>query len=113
MNTPTPSVSLATQVVQLSATVNQLQLQLKKIIDTGQYTFQKDVKIADGHNLILGGTVGTDIGLSNSKIGFYGTTPVVQPNAVSAPSGGTTVDTQARTAITALIAVIHNNGLTK
>lgn len=37
------------------------------------------------------------------QIGFFGATPISQPAAIGAPSGGTTVDTQARAAIVSLI----------
>lgn len=38
----------------------------------------------DGTNIALGTTTGTDIGTSTSqKLGFYGTTPVVQPTTAS------------------------------
>lgn len=44
-------------------------------------------------------------GPSNAKdsLGFFGTPPIAQPAAVGAPSGGTTIDTQARAAIVSLI----------
>ena len=54
--------------------------------------------------------------LGNTEIGFYQASPVTQPAAVTHPSGGTTVDTQARTAIVSLINVLSaaggGNGLT-
>ena len=40
-----------------------------------------NIKPSDGVNLILGTTTGTQVGTSsNQKLGFYGTTPVVQPS---------------------------------
>lgn len=50
------------------------------------------------------------------KLGFWGKAPIVQPAAIAAPSGGTTIDTQARAAIQSIIntlsAAAGGNGLT-
>ena len=43
---------------------------------------------------------------SAALLGLYGATPVVQPSAISAPSGGSTVDTQARAAIASILDAI-------
>lgn len=59
------------------------------------------------------GTDGLKIGEHGTdKLSFYGTTPVVQAAAVTAPTGGATIDTQARTAINSIITLLHNAGLT-
>ena len=43
---------------------------------------------ADGVNITLGSTTGTQIGTATSqKLGFYGHTPVVQPTMGSATAG--------------------------
>lgn len=47
----------------------------------------------------------------NSKIGFYGTSPVSQPATISDPSGGGTQDAEARTAINSLIDRLQELGL--
>lgn len=74
--------------------------------------FQKDLTISD-LNLILSTITGTKIGTSPlHKVGFLGATPIIQQTAISAPSGGATVDSQARTAITSLINLVHNFGFT-
>lgn len=44
---------------------------------------------------------GTSVG--GSGLGFYSATPVPQPSAITHPTGGTTVDTQARVAIVAIL----------
>lgn len=55
---------------------------------------------------------GNNIGKTTStKIGFYGVTPVDQPVTISDPSGGSTVDAEARTAINALIDRLQELGL--
>jgi hypothetical protein len=60
-----------------------------------------------------GGTLrGLRIGsASTSLLGFYGATPVDKPDTVADPSGGGTIDTEARTAINALIDRLQELGL--
>jgi hypothetical protein len=48
----------------------------------------------------------TVMSLGTNRLGFYGATAVAQPAAIAAPSGGTTVDTQARTAIQSILKAI-------
>ena len=49
---------------------------------------------------------------ANKKTGFFGKAPVVQQAAISVPSGGVTVDSEARTAIGTIITTLQNLGLT-
>lgn len=46
---------------------------------------------------------GLKVGASGSKLGFLGATPVVQQSKISDPTGGATIDAEARTAINAII----------
>ncbi len=47
---------------------------------TPSLTFNGTVNIADGKNLVLGGTTGTKLGSANTeKLGVWGATPIVQP----------------------------------
>jgi len=72
-----------------------------------------DITLGAGVDFVLDTVTGSRIGLaSTQKLGFYGVTAIVQPAAITAPSGGTTIDTQARTAISSLITTLHNLGLT-
>ena len=60
-----------------------------------------------------GGTLrGLKIGdAATALVGFYGVTPVDQPDTIADPSGGGTVDAEARTAINALIDRLQELGL--
>ena len=78
--------------------------ELSNFLGSDRYIFQKNIQIFDGRNIQLGRTNGTKMGTATAQLlGFYGVTPVDQPATISDPSGGGTVDTQARTAINALI----------
>ena len=50
-------------------------------------------------------------GAATDELGFFGATPVDQPATVSDPSGGITVDTEARAAIAAVIDRLQELGL--
>ncbi len=58
------------------------------------------------------GTTGTRIGNSGSKLSLYGVAPVVQKAAISAPAGGSTVDSEARTAINLIRTALKDIGIT-
>ena len=78
--------------------------ELGNFILTDKYIFEKLVQFLDGRNIQLGKTTGTKIGTaSDQKLSLWGVTPVDQPETVSDPSGGGTVDSQARTAVIAII----------
>ena len=94
--------------------------QIKRIIDEklkdfiliDKYTFKKHIQIFNGRNIMLGRSVGTQIGTnSDQKLSFLGKTPLTRQSAISKPSGGDPIDTQARTAIDLIIDLIKNFGL--
>ena len=92
--------------------VVQLEKLLNFFIKADRYRFPRDIELVDAINFRFNGITGTKIGTDTSqKLSFYGVTPIVQPTAVTAPSGGTVIDTQARTAINSLITQFHNLGL--
>ena len=63
-------------------------------------------------NLLLGTTDGTQIGTAASqKLALWGATPVVQPATVADPTGGGTIDAEARTAIIAIIDRLQEAGV--
>jgi len=67
------------------------------------FIFTKDIEFRNGAKIGISAT---------TKLGFYGQTPIAQPSDISAPSGGSTIDTQARTAINTIITDLANLGLT-
>lgn len=89
--------------------------ELKKIIDflvfPDRYLFQRDIELFNGKNIKIGVSTGTKIGQSNSKIAFFGATPVVQQPFIAYPSGGATVDSQARSAVTSVITTLQQVGI--
>lgn len=56
-------------------------------------------------------TLNNDLAHKGTKVGFFNTAPVTKPAAVAAPALGTTIDTEARTAINAIINRLQTLGL--
>ena len=74
-------------------------------------TFTADITITDA-NIILSTNTGTEIGTaSNQLLSFYGATPIDQEAHIADPSGGATIDAEARTAINAILADLASYGL--
>lgn len=116
---------LQTQIKSLIESNNQLRAELNNLKSeyhrnnfSGEYVFLQKVvfkngfSFADGSNIPLGTGTGTKIGTATSqKLGFYNKTPITQPAGISAPSGGTTIDSQSRAAISAIISALNSLGL--
>lgn len=86
--------------------------EISRFIKSDKYVFDRMIQILDGKNIQTGRTYGTKIGTAtDQKIGFYGTTPVDKPATVNDPAGGLTVDSEARTAINAIIDRLQELGL--
>lgn len=87
---------------------------IMQLTRSDRYTFEKKIQILDGRTIQVGINAGTQIGTDPlQKLSLYGITPIVQQNAISAASGGTTIDSQARAVIVSLIAALKNFGVTK
>lgn len=75
------------------------------------YNFEKHITILNDKNIQVGKGVGTMIGTeATQKLGFYGVTPKVQQSAISDPSGGATVDAEARTKIIQIVDALQALG---
>lgn len=93
---------------QLRQRVTDLENLLGNLTYNGEYRFTKNVNF--GPNAKLDGNL--TIGETASKIGLYGVAPIARQTAITSPSGGTTVDSQARTAINTIILTLKNVGIT-
>ena len=49
-----------------------------------------------------------NIGNSGSKVSLYGGTPALRANAITTPTGGATVDSECRTAVTSILTALRN-----
>ena len=83
---------------QLKERIGHLEEVINTLILSDRMYVKKDIQLADGRDLIIASGVGTKIGNASSKIGFYGSTPVVQfasPTGAQDTSGssGTTMTT--------------------
>ena len=88
--------------------------QLEEFISLERYTFQKHIQIFDGRHIQTGRTSGTKFPqVSDQLWGAWGKTPIDQPEAISSPSGGSTIDAEARIAIDAIRSRLQEIGLIK
>jgi hypothetical protein len=66
---------------------------------------------ADGVNIALGTSTGTQIGTSSSqKLGFFGATPITRPTMGAATAGGTYTATE-QAMLQAVYNAVRNLGL--
>ena len=87
-----------------------------RFVQADKYYFDYDVEVTGNFKLNKNvdiSTNGTSIGTSaTQKLAFYGKTPIVQQSAIAGPAGGATIDVQARSSISAIIAFLSTIGLT-
>ena len=100
------------EIEQLKRRIEGLEAKLDILFYSDRYVFSRDIQMMDGRNIQLATGTGTRIGTAISQLlGFYNVTPVDQPAAVTDPSGGATIDAEARTAIIATIDRLQELGL--
>ena len=86
--------------------------QFDEMVSVENFLFKKNAKFVDDINIEAGYRTGMKIGTATTqKLGFFNTTPVDQPATVGDASGGTTIDSEARTAINNLIDRLQELGL--
>lgn len=92
---------------------NDMKEKLDKLMKSDRYVFERDIEMSNGRNFQFGTDYGNIIATEpTQKLSFYGQTPpVVQPSAPALPTGGATIDSQARTWITACYNRMSNHGL--
>lgn len=105
------------RVAQLEKELRELkELYLKDNFESRQI-FRKRVEFLGGFNLSnqtlsTGGSPGLTIGEASDKVAFFGEAPVGQQASISAPTGGTTTDAEARSAINSILSVLDAFGFT-
>lgn len=100
------------ETTQLKNRIQLLENLLFALVKSDKYYFGKSITLADGLNMALSSGTGTRIGTATGqKLGFYNVTPVDQPATISDPSGGATIDAEARTAINSIIDRLQELGL--
>ena len=89
-----------------------IRTELDQLSGEDKFVFRRNLEIENGNNIEVGRRDGTKIGTdTDQKIGFYDVTPVDQPAKVDDPTGGATVDSPARVAISAVILRLEELGL--
>lgn len=87
---------------QLQDRVAKLEAQLDYFLRPNKYYFQRNIELGNGS------TIGV---AANSKVGFFGTTPVVKPATVTLTGGGASIDGNARIAIAGILSLLQSIGL--
>ena len=77
---------------------------IDKVVHSKPVYFNGDVKTNNINGIKFGATGG--------KTSVNGATPIVRAGAITAPTGGATIDAEARTAINSIRTVLTNFGLT-
>jgi hypothetical protein len=96
----------------LKKKVEELEARLAFLLYSDRAVYSKNIQMQGGRNIQLSTVTGTQIATATDQLlAFYGITPVNQPDTVTDPSGGATVDSQARTAINAIIDRLQEIGL--
>ena len=112
---------LQTQVQDSQRQTDELRMMVYKNRFSNLYVFDTPVKFRSGIDLTdstikcgntTGLKIGTTAGATGDKVGFFGVTPKIQHGNIPEPSGGTTVDSVARTAIIRIISTLYDYGLT-
>ena len=100
------------KIQQLEKRIVELEAKAQFVL-SDRYDFRKNIQMQDGRNIQLATGTGTKIGINeDGKLAFFGATPVVQQAAI----GDTTVtgsaqDSDARTAVNAILARLRIYGL--
>lgn len=101
------------EIRQLRERIEKIEAELDILLYSDRYLIRKNLQMQDGRNIQTGRGRGTIICLDeNERLGFFGTTPVVQQAAIGDTTvAGTAQDSDARTTINSILARLRNYGL--
>jgi hypothetical protein len=104
-----------TEIQKLQKEVTELRKTLDEIIRNDRYLFVRDIELGNQVAIRGGGTVGSFIGkTTDDKLGFWGTTPVNQPETVATVTEtGADTDGDARNRINSIISRLQEVGIIK
>ena len=90
--------------------LDQIEALLAQLIKSDRYTMEKHLQLLDGRHIQTGVTTGTKIASTTTqRLGFFGAIPISQPVSPTFPSGGSTIDFQARSSINQIINTFSAN----
>lgn len=105
------------KIIELENRIKDLEAVIDKFVYQDKYYFYKKAVFPESFQLVSGATIQTDatnggtFGRATDKIGFLGAAPKVKITAPANPTGGSTIDAEARTAITDINTALKSYGL--
>lgn len=100
------------EIEQLNERIKFLEAIILDVFLSDRINVARTIHLQDGKNIQVATGTGTKIGTATGqKLGFYNVTPVDQPDTITDPSGGATIDAEARTAINTIIDRLQELGL--
>ena len=89
-----------------------IRTELDQLSADDRFVFRRNLEIENGNNIEVGRRYGSKICTDiEQKLAFWDSTPVNRPVKADDPTGGATVDTQARNAVIFLIDRLEELGL--
>ena len=104
---------MSPEIQELRERIQKLEGIIYALAFSDRYVFARDIEMQDGRKIQVATGYGSSFGTGvTQKLSVYGVTPVIQATAISAPTGGATIDAESRTAINSIRTALINFGIT-